>query len=49
MAHLSLVIIGSGSGNLVVPEDGDQGPVALIESGVFGGLCINRAASRARS
>jgi hypothetical protein len=26
----------------VVPEDGDQGPVALIESGAFGGLCINR-------
>ena len=42
MAHFSLVIIGSGSGNLVVPEDGDQGPVALIESGAFGGLCINR-------
>ena len=42
MAHFSLVIIGSGSGNLVVPEGGDQGPVALIESGAFGGLCINR-------
>ncbi len=42
MAHFSLVIIGSGSGNLVLPEDGDQGPVALIESGAFGGLCINR-------
>jgi mycothione reductase len=42
VAHFPLVIIGSGSGNLVVPEDGDQGPVALIESGTFGGLCINR-------
>ena len=26
----------------MVPEDGDQGPVTLIESGAFGGLCINR-------
>jgi mycothione reductase len=40
--HFSLVIIGSGSGNVVVPEDRAQGPVALIESGAFGGTCINR-------
>jgi MFS family permease len=40
--HFSLVIIGSGSGNSLVPEDGAQGPVALIESGAFGGTCINR-------
>jgi mycothione reductase len=41
--HFSLVIIGSGSGNLVVPENpGPTGPVALIESGAFGGTCINR-------
>jgi hypothetical protein len=31
VAHFSLVIIGSGSGSLVVPEDGDRGPVAPIE------------------
>src|SRR3984957_6829306 len=42
MPHFSLVIIGSGSGNVVVPADGAQGPVALIESGAFGGTCINR-------
>jgi mycothione reductase len=42
VAHYSLVIIGSGSGNLVVPEAPDQGPVALIESGAFGGTCLNR-------
>jgi mycothione reductase len=43
VAHFSLVIIGSGSGNLVVPDDpGQRGPVALIESGAFGGTCINR-------
>jgi mycothione reductase len=40
--HFSLVIIGSGSGNMVVPRDAAQGPVALIESGAFGGTCINR-------
>jgi mycothione reductase len=40
--HFSLVIIGSGSGNVVVPKDPAQGPVALIESGAFGGTCINR-------
>ena len=42
MPHFSLVIIGSGSGNSVVPEDRALGPVALIESGAFGGTCINR-------
>jgi mycothione reductase len=40
--HFSLVIIGTGSGNVVVPKDPAQGPVALIESGAFGGTCINR-------
>jgi mycothione reductase len=40
--HFSLVIIGTGSGNVVVPKDRAQGPVALIESGAFGGTCINR-------
>jgi mycothione reductase len=40
--HFSLVIIGSGSGNNLVPKDRAQGPVALIESGAFGGTCINR-------
>ncbi len=42
MPHFSLVVIGSGSGNLVVPEDPARGQVALIESGAFGGTCINR-------
>lgn len=42
MPHFSLVIIGSGAGNIVVPQDGTQGPVALIESGAFGGTCVNR-------
>jgi len=42
VAHFSLVVIGSGSGNVVVPKHPAQGPVALIESGVFGGTCLNR-------
>jgi len=42
MQHFSLAIIGSGSGNAVVPEDPAQGPVAVIEAGAFGGTCINR-------
>jgi mycothione reductase len=40
--HFSLVVIGSGSGNTVVPKDSAPGSVALIESGAFGGTCINR-------
>jgi mycothione reductase len=42
--HFSLAIIGSGSGNNLVPKDKDdaQGPVALIEAGAFGGTCLNR-------
>jgi mycothione reductase len=40
--HFSLAIIGTGSGNIVVPHDPARGPVALIEAGAFGGTCINR-------
>ncbi len=42
MQHFSLAVIGSGSGNAVVPEDCTQGPVAVIEAGAFGGTCVNR-------
>lgn len=42
MQHFTLAIIGSGSGNSLVPEDPGQGPVALIEEGAFGGTCLNR-------
>src|ERR1700742_4897125 len=42
VAHFSLVIIGSGSGNVLVPKGQALGPVALIESGAFGGTCVNR-------
>jgi len=42
MQHFSLAIIGSGSGNTIVPDHDAEGPVALIEAGVFGGTCLNR-------
>ena len=42
MQHFSLAIIGSGSGNVLVPDDDAHGPVALIEVGAFGGTCLNR-------
>jgi mycothione reductase len=40
--HFALAVIGAGSGNAVIPSDPADGPVALIESGAFGGTCINR-------
>jgi mycothione reductase len=39
--HFSLVVIGAGSGKLLLPEH-PEGPVALIESGPIGGTCLNR-------
>ena len=37
-----LAIIGSGSGNSLVTPYWDDRPVAILESGVFGGTCLNR-------
>src|ERR1700691_2616478 len=42
MEHFALAVIGSGSGNVVIPDDLDGGGAALIEAGPFGGTCINR-------
>jgi mycothione reductase len=39
--HYDLVIIGSGSGNSLVTPDFDDQKVAVIESGTFGGTCLN--------
>jgi mycothione reductase len=41
MEHFDLVVIGSGSGNVVVPEGSDR-RVALIEAATFRGTCVNR-------
>ncbi len=41
MAHFDLAIIGTGSGNSLVTPDFDDKRVAIIESGTFGGTCLN--------
>jgi mycothione reductase len=40
--HFELAVIGSGSGNVVVPDYRDGRKAALVESGMFGGTCLNR-------
>jgi mycothione reductase len=39
--HFDLAVIGSGSGNSLVTPDFDGKRVAVIESGRFGGTCLN--------
>ncbi len=39
--HFDLAIIGTGSGNSLVTPDFDDKQVAIIESGIFGGTCLN--------
>ena len=41
VTHFDLAIIGTGSGNSLVTSDFDDKRVAIIESGKFGGTCIN--------
>ena len=41
MDRYDLVIIGAGSGNTLVTPDFDEMRVAIIESGPFGGTCLN--------
>jgi len=41
VAHFDLAIIGTGSGNALVTPDFDRKRVAIIESGTFGGTCLN--------
>jgi mycothione reductase len=41
VAHFDLAIIGTGSGNSLVTSDFDGKAVAVIESGKFGGTCLN--------
>lgn len=40
--HYDLLVIGSGSGNSVPDEDLDDWRIAVVESGTFGGTCLNR-------
>ncbi|GAB48466.1 mycothione reductase [Mobilicoccus pelagius] len=39
--HVDLAVIGSGSGNSLVTPDWEGKRVAIIESGAFGGTCLN--------
>ncbi|MDT0260086.1 mycothione reductase [Jatrophihabitans lederbergiae] len=41
MADFELAIIGSGSGNSLITPDFAGKPVAIVESGSFGGTCLN--------
>jgi mycothione reductase len=41
VADFDLAIIGTGSGNSLVTPDFDGKRVAIIESGTFGGTCLN--------
>jgi mycothione reductase len=41
VTHFDLAIIGTGSGNSLVTPDFDGRRVAIIESGTFGGTCLN--------
>jgi mycothione reductase len=41
VTHFDLAIIGTGSGNALVTSDFDGKRVAVIESGTFGGTCLN--------
>lgn len=41
MADYDLAIIGTGSGNSLVTADFDDKRVAIVESGAFGGTCLN--------
>jgi mycothione reductase len=40
-SHFDLIIVGSGSGNSVVTSDFDHLRIAIIDSGTFGGTCLN--------
>ncbi|MEL4503739.1 mycothione reductase [Luteococcus sp. H138] len=41
MEHFDVVIIGSGSGNMLIDERFDGLRVAMVERGVYGGTCLN--------
>lgn len=41
MSHFDLVVIGTGSGNTIVNRQFADWSVAIVESGAFGGTCLN--------
>ena len=42
MTHYDLVIVGAGSGNMMITSEMDDWRVAIVEKDVFGGTCLNR-------
>ena len=41
MAHFDLVVVGTGSGNSIPGREFDDWSIAIVESGAFGGTCLN--------
>ena len=41
MRHFDLCIIGSGSGNTIIDDRFTDSQIAMVESGRFGGTCLN--------
>jgi mycothione reductase len=39
--QFDLIIVGTGSGNMIPGPDFDDWDIALVEKGVFGGTCLN--------
>lgn len=39
--HVDLVVVGTGSGNTILGREFREQRVALVESGTFGGTCLN--------
>ena len=42
MRRFDLVVLGAGSGNMVIDDSWDGREVAVVEHGPFGGTCLNR-------
>ena len=42
VTHYDLIIVGAGSGNMLVTAEMDDWRVAIVERDLFGGTCLNR-------
>ena len=42
MTHYDLVVLGAGSGNMIVDDRFDDRSVAIVEQDRYGGTCLNR-------
>src|SRR2546426_948322 len=48
MTDYDLVIVGAGSGNMLPREGLDGMRIAIVESDLFGGTCLNRGCTRSK-